>query len=186
MRLSRLLGVLAAVVLGPLAAGCAGVSYRGEATVTPTRYATIENFSDEAIAPEQVDGLLEEVAEILGVILDPRKPKVRILVVSPSRIADLYASVAATALHGARAAALYFPGASVVLIPHYDRTLLGHELAHYLTDHYLRAVPRRHWEKIAHQVEDRLPARAPVARRPSATSTLAALASDERIAPAAE
>lgn len=175
MRLSRILGVLAAAALVPLATGCAGVSYRAEPTTSATRYATIENFSDEPIAPEQVDGLLEEVAGILKVALDPSKPKVRILVVSPTRIADLYRSVAATAVHGARAAALYFPGASLILVPHYDRMLLGHELAHYLTDHYLKSVPRRDWEKIAHHVEDRLPARPPAAKRTVAPDALVTL-----------
>ena len=49
-------------------------------TLTHTRYATIENFGDEEITAEQVDGLLEEVAEILEVTLRPATPKVRITV----------------------------------------------------------------------------------------------------------
>ena len=42
-------------------------------------------------------------------------------------------------------------------ISHYSRTVLGHELTHYLTDHYLKSTPRRNWERIALMVEDALP-----------------------------
>jgi hypothetical protein len=59
--------------------------------------------------------------------------------------------------HGADVRALYFPRASLVAIPHYSRRVLGHELAHYLTDHYLKSTPRRSWERIARMVEDALP-----------------------------
>jgi hypothetical protein len=137
--------------------GCAGVSYREHASVIHTRYATVENFSDEAITAEQVDGLVEEVADILKVTLDPGKPKVRILVTTPSRIAELHRRMTVVVAHGADAEALYFPGASLVLVPAYDRPILGHELAHYLTDHYLKATPRKDWERLAHMVEDKLP-----------------------------
>jgi hypothetical protein len=174
MRPSKILGLAALLGFLPLIVGCAGVTYRERATVSQTRHATIENFSDEEITAEQVDGLLEEVAEILSVRLDPDKPKVRIMVTSPSRIADLYRHVMVVAAHGADAVALYFPGASLVMIASYDRTILGHELAHYLTDHYLKSTPRRNWERIAHMVEDKLPA-APriVARRSPAPDGLA-------------
>ena len=174
MCLSQVLRALAPIALLPLIVSCAGVNYRERATISQTRYATIENFSDEEITAEQVDGLLEEVAEILDVRLAPDTPKVRIMVTSPSRIADLYRHVTVVAAHGADAVALYFPGASLVMIPSYDRTILGHELAHYLTDHYLKSTPRRNWERIAHMVEGKLPA-APrfVARRSPAPDTLA-------------
>ena len=59
---------------------------------------------------------------------------------------------------GADAEGLYFPGASLVLVSSYDRTILGHELAHYLTDHYLKQTPRDKWEAVAHMVERKLPA----------------------------
>jgi hypothetical protein len=163
MRLSRMLGLAALLGVLPLV-GCAGVSYRDQATTSPTRYGTIENFSDEAITAEQVDGLLDEVAAILKVTLDPGKPKVRIMVTTPGRIADLYRRVAAVAPHGSDAMALYLPGASLVMISSYDRTILGHELAHYLTDHYLKTAPRKDWEKIAHMVEDKLPFKAPATK----------------------
>ena len=62
--------------------GCADVSYRERSTLAHTRYATVENFGDEYIAGEQIDDLLEEVADILNVTLSPSKPKVRIMVMS--------------------------------------------------------------------------------------------------------
>lgn len=43
------------------------------------------------------------------------------------------------------------PHANRILIPHFDRTLLIHELAHYFTFHYLSA-PRSQWEAIADRV----------------------------------
>ena len=55
--------VLAPLVLLPVVLGCADVSYRERSTLTHTRYATVENFGDEHIAAEQVDDLLEEVAD---------------------------------------------------------------------------------------------------------------------------
>ncbi len=175
MSLSRALRILAALVVAPLIVGCAGINYREQAEVSQTRYASLENFSDEAISAEQVDGLLEEVAGLLDVTLSPDKPRVRIMVTTPSRIASVYRSVSAIAPHGADAVALYFPGASLVLISSYDRRILGHELAHYLTDHYLKSTPRNRWERIAYDVEDRLPLRSPnVARTPAGGTLLAA------------
>ena len=57
---------------------------------------------------------------------------------------------------GADAEGLHFPGASLLLISSYDRTILGHELAHYLTDHYLKQTPRDKWEAVARMVERKL------------------------------
>jgi hypothetical protein len=180
MRLSRILGLAALLGILPLV-GCAGVTYRDQATTSQTRYANVENFGDKVITAEEIDGLLEEVADILKVTLEPGEPRVRIMVTSPSRIADLYRHVTVVAAHGADAVGLYFPGASLVLIPSYDRTILGHELAHYLTDHYIKSTPRKDWEKIAYMVEDRLPLKAPVAKAPAAETVVAA-----RVAPAAQ
>jgi hypothetical protein len=143
-----------------LVVGCAGVTYRDRSSLVYTRYATVENFGDAPITAEQVDGLLEEVAGILDVTLSPAAPKVRILVTSPGHIRDLYRQVVNVASHGSHARALYIPGASLVLIPYYERSLLGHELAHYLTDHYLKSTPRSEWERLAYRVEDALPATA--------------------------
>jgi hypothetical protein len=182
MRLARNLAFLAALAALALTAGCAGVGYRDTATITQTRYATVENFGDQPITAEQVDGLLEEVAEILNVTLDARVPKVRIIVTTPTRIADLYRATTAVLAHGSYARALYFPGASLVMVSSYDRATLGHELAHYVTDHYLKSTPRGRWERVAHSVEDRLPARAPApATRPDAGAALAARTADTNV-----
>ena len=138
----------------PVLVGCAGMpSYSERATVTPSRYTTIENFSDVAISAEEVDGLLLDVADLLGVRLEAGKPKARIIVTTPSRIAGLYRAGAATLGGHAQAVGLYYPAASLVLVPYFDREILGHELAHYLTDHYLKSTPRGDWEKIAYRVQ---------------------------------
>jgi hypothetical protein len=156
--------------------GCAdgGQNYRERSTVTRTWYATIENFCDEEITADQVDGLVEEVADILHVTLDPKAPKVRVMVMPSSRISDLYRQVTTVAPHGADARALYWPGANLVVVPYFSRTVLGHELAHYLTDQYLKSTPRRRWEHIAMMVEDALPdTPRMVARRTPAPDPLA-------------
>ena len=157
MGLSRARRIVAPLALLPVVLGCADVAYQERSALTHTRYATVENFGEEQITAEQVDTLLEEVAEILDVTLLPSTPKVRIMVMSSARIADLYRQIVTVAPHGADARALYLPGANVVAISHYSRTVLGHELAHYLTDHYLKSTPRRNWERIALMVEDALP-----------------------------
>jgi hypothetical protein len=151
---SRIFAALAFVLL---VTGCAGVEYRERSTLVHTRYATLENYGDAPITAEQVDHLLEEVAEILHVALRPGVPKVRIMVTTPTQIAEVYRRSVTVAGHGGHARALYLPGANLVLIPYYTRTLLGHELAHYLTDHYLKTTPRRQWEQLAYTVEDALP-----------------------------
>jgi hypothetical protein len=140
--------------------GCAGVNYRERSTLSHTCYATIENYGDEEIMVHQVDGLLKEVAEILSITLDPAKPRVRIVVRPSSHIQALAESVS-IAGYGSKAGALYFTGANLVMIPYYSRTILGHELAHYLTDHYLKSTPRQHWERIARTAEQALPIEAP-------------------------
>jgi hypothetical protein len=161
------------------------VNYREQSTVSQTRYATVESFSDEVITAEQVDGLLEEVADIMKITLDESRPRVRILVTTSGRIAELYRRVVTVAPHGADAQALYFPGANLVVIPYYSRTLLGHELAHYLTDHYLKSAPRRSWERIAQAVEDALPeAPRTVARRAPRPGAVAAQAAAASMTPA--
>jgi hypothetical protein len=176
MGFSDVFRVLAPLVLLPVVLlGCADLGYRERSTLAHTRFATIENFGDEQISAEQIDGLLEEVAEILNVTLSPNKPKVRVMVMSAGRIADLYRQVVTVAPHGADARAFYLPAANVVAIPYYSRTILGHELAHYLTDHYLKSTPRRSWERIALMVEDALPdAPRIVVRRSPAPDTVAA------------
>ena len=185
MALWGTLRILAALgVVLPAVAGCAGIGYREQSTLSHTRYATIENFGDEEITAQQVDGLLEEVAEILDVTLDPAKPKVRIMVRPSGQIQALSGGPVGIAGHGTEARALYFAGANLVVIPYYSRTILGHELAHYLTDHYLKSTPRRHWERIAREVEGALPLSAPVARQPSAPPDMAVRATAASVIPA--
>jgi hypothetical protein len=157
--LSNVFRALTPLVLLPVVLGCAdgGLNYRERSTLTQSWYATIENFCDEEITADQVDGLVEEVADILHVKLDPKVPKVRVMVMPSSRISELYRQVTTVAPHGADARALYWPGANLVVVPYFSRMVLGHELAHYLTDQYLKSTPRRNWEHIAIMVEDALP-----------------------------
>jgi hypothetical protein len=157
-RRSVLAGALGALALSTLV-GCASIdTYRDHSVRLQSRFSTIESFGVEPIDPAAVDELLLDVAHLLGVELDPAKPKVRILVTRPSRIASLYdGQAAAAALPGhAQAIGLYFPQASLVLVPRFDRALLGHELAHYVTHHYLPDAPRSKWEWIASRVENRI------------------------------
>ncbi len=151
----------------PVLAGCGSLNaYRSESVLLQSRLTTIENYSTSEIDPSEVDRLLLQVAHILGVQLDPAVPRPRIVVTSPDRIDRLYSSTSVAFPGHARAAALYFPGANLVMIPYFDRTILGHELAHYITDHYLK-VPRHQWEEIAHTVEWKL-----LTAKPVATGTL--------------
>lgn len=145
------------LLLLPLFAGCGALNaYRTEAVLLHSRHTIIENFAISEIDPREVDQLLFQVAEILEVRLDPAVPKPRIMVTSPDRISRFFGASSAAYSGHTRAAALYFPGANLILIPYFDRTILGHELAHYLTDHYLKKVPRSQWEDIAHSVEWKL------------------------------
>lgn len=158
---ARILGAFAALAFLPLI-GCAGVEYRERSTLSHTRYATIESYGDVPVLSEQVDRLVEEVATLLNVALDSDKPKVRIIVVAPSRISEIYQQLTMAVPHGVDAAALYLPGANVVLVPSFSRELLGHELAHYVTDHYLKGTPKRDWERIALRVERQIASGEPV------------------------
>lgn len=159
MALSSVLRVLTPLALLPVVLGCAdgGQSYHDRSTLTRSWYATIENFGDEEFTADQVDGLVEEVADVLQVTLDPKVPKARIMVMSSTRISELYRQIRTVPPHGADARALYMPGANLVVVPYFSRILLGHELAHYLTDQYLKSTPRPRWEHIAMMVEDALP-----------------------------
>jgi hypothetical protein len=179
VRLSGPLRGLALLALAVAVVGCAGVAYRDRSSLIHSRYAVVQNFGDEPITAEQIDGLLEEVADILHVSLSAAVPKVRIVVTSPAQIETLYRHVVTVVPHGSHARALYVPGASLILVPYYERSILGHELAHYLTDHYLKSTPRSGWERLAYMVEDALPAvPRTVARRapaPDALTTQAAV-----------
>ena len=124
--------------------------------VTHGQFAIIQNFGAAEIVAAQVDSLLAEVADLLGVALDPSVRKVRIVVTAPDIITALFSSMASTARGNARAEALYVPKTSLVLIPYFDRLILGHELAHYVTEHYLGRTPLAEWEAIAEKVEWKL------------------------------
>ena len=94
MDLQGTLRILASLAVAlSVMAGCAGVNYRERSMLSHTCYTTIENFGDDEILAHQVDGLLEEVAEILDVTLDPAKPRVRILVRPSSYIQAALESV---------------------------------------------------------------------------------------------
>ncbi len=139
-----------------LGVGCAGLNaYGPTAEVTQSHYTTIVNYSTAPVDPDRVDDLLGEVADILDVQLDPAVPPPRIVVTTPDRIAQLYEPHVARFAWDLRALALYFPGRRLVMIPYFDRELLGHELAHYLTEQYLAAPPSE-WESIADTVEWKL------------------------------
>ncbi len=156
-----LLGTLRAggivLLVSPLLiVGCVELNaYRPDAEVTESRYATIVNYSTTPIDPDRVDDLFIEVADILGTQLDPAVPLPRIVVTTPDRIASLYEPKGRRLPWDLQARALYFPDAGIVMIPYFDRSLLGHELAHYLTEHYATA-PRSEWERIADGVEWKL------------------------------
>src|SRR5262245_10017615 len=167
MRLSDGFRTLVPFLMLPLVVGCAEVSYRERSTVAHTRYAIVQDYGDEQVTAGRIDSLLEEVADLLDVTLDPKVPKLRVMVMPASRIAELYRRIQTVAPHGADARAFYLPRASVIAIPYYGRTILGHELAHYVTDHYLKSTPRQSWERIALRIEDELPDTPRlVARRP--------------------
>ena len=134
-----------------------------EPVVTQSQFAIIRNFGTADIDPSKVDALLGEVADMLGVALDPSVRKLRIVVTTPENIAGLALAVNSTPSGNVSAMspgryveALYLPKASVAVIPYFERVILGHELAHYVTDHYLTQTPLAQWEAIADRVEHKL------------------------------
>ena len=171
-RAAALRPVGALAFLLPVLVSCAELpAYRPDPVSVSSRLTIIDNFSTEAIDPEAVDALLIEVADILDVQLDPAVTPPRIVVTEPGRIAQLYDGSTAARFPGdLHAMSLYYPGRALIRIPRFDRILLGHELAHYLTDYYL-AVPRAEWEGIAQRVEWKLLFTTPRAR-PSTAATL--------------
>jgi hypothetical protein len=130
------------------------VQYLANPGVRTGLHADILNFSDREIAPEKVDALYLDVARRMGITPDTSKPRPQVLVVSPAKINQEYLRLGRSAkAQDGVALALYIPHANRILIPHFDRTLLIHELAHYFTFHYLSA-PRSQWEAIADRVVD--------------------------------
>ncbi|MDE2060036.1 MAG: hypothetical protein KGL31_01135 [candidate division NC10 bacterium] len=145
----------ALVLLPLLLQGCLGsVQYLASPGVRAGLHADILNFSDREIDPNTVDQVYLDVARLMGITPDPSKPRPQVLVVSPAQIHQEYLRLGRSAKAQAGIAlALYVPHANRILIPHFDRTLLIHELAHYFTFHYLSA-PRSQWEAIADKVVD--------------------------------
>ena len=158
--------ITCALLILPTLIGCATRNtYRLnlEPVVTQSEFAIIQNFGTADIDPSKVDALLLEVAGMLGVTLDHSVRKVRIVVTAPENITGLALAINSTPSGkvsamslGRYVEALYLPKASVVVIPYFDRVILGHELAHYVTDHYLTQTPLAQWEGIADRVEHKL------------------------------
>jgi hypothetical protein len=158
--------VTCVLVILPAMVGCAARNtYRLDAApvVMDSRFATIHNFGTAEIDPANVDALVKEVADILGVTLQDSVRRVRIVVTAPDQIMGLALTINSTPSgnvsamgSGRYVEALYLPKASVALIPYFDRSILGHELAHYVTDHYLKHAPLTEWEAIADRVERKL------------------------------
>jgi hypothetical protein len=147
------LTVLPLLLLPLLLQGCLGsVQYLSTPGVRTGLHADILNFSDREIAPNTVDQVYLNVARLMGITPDTSKPRPQVLVVPPAQIHQEYLRLGRSAkTQDGTAIALYIPYANRILIPHYDRTLLTHELAHYFTFHYLSA-PRSQWEAIADRV----------------------------------
>ena len=175
LRIAKL--ITCALLILPGLIGCAAKNtYRLNLApvVTESRFALIQNYGTADINPSNVDALLGEIADILGVPLQHSVRKVRIVVTSPDNITGVALAInstpsgkVSTMPAGRYVEALYLPKVSVVLIPYFDRIILGHELAHYVTDHYLRHTPLAQWEGIADRVEHRLWATKPAPPSPA-------------------
>ena len=143
------------LLLTLLLQGCLGnTQYLAYPRVRTSVYTDIWNFSDHEITTDQVDMLYHKVARLMAITPDRSKPRPRVLVVSPAHIQEKYFRIHQSAkTEGGAALALYLPHQDQILVPHFDRTLLTHELAHYFTFHYL-SVPRSDWEAIAEKIVD--------------------------------
>ena len=137
--------------------GCLGsIQYRSSAEIRSGLHADIFNFSDREIAPEKVDALYLEVARLMGITPNSFKPRPQVVLVPPAEIHQKYLALRPSAkTQSGIAVALYIPHENKILIPHFDRTLLSHELAHYFTFHYLSAS-RSKWEQIAEEITDKI------------------------------
>jgi len=177
--------VVLTVLVLPGITGCAAKNtYRmdRDPDIVHSRFAIIQNYGTAPVDPRQVDALMMEVAALLGVAVEPSVRKVRIVITAPQNIDGLARVVAARSSenwawashrHG-YAEAAYLPKVSVILIPYFDRIILGHELAHYLTDHYLKQVPLAQWEEVADRVERKLWVAKPAPLTPAAPTLVAA------------
>ena len=145
--------VLPLFVLSLLLQACLGsTQYLTNPGVLTGFHVDIFNFSDREITSSSADELYLKVARLMSITPDPAKPRPQVLVISPTHIHQEYLQLHPSAkTQDGIALALYIPRENKILIPHFDRTLLTHELAHYFTFHYLSA-PRSKWEEIADKV----------------------------------
>ena len=109
---------------------CLGtIQYRSSAEIRSGFHADILNFSDRDVSPDSVDDLYLEVARLMGITPNSSKPRPKVLLLSPAEIHQRYLSLRPSAkTQGGVAVALYIPHQNTILIPHFDRTLLSHEL----------------------------------------------------------
>jgi hypothetical protein len=137
--------------------GCLGsIAYRTNPEIQTGLHTEIVNFSDRDLNPERVDDLYLEVAHLMRITPNSSRPRPKILVVSPSEIHQRYLSLRPSAkTQDGIAVGLFIPHENKILISHFDRIILSHELAHFFTFQYLSA-PRSKWEQIAEQVTDKI------------------------------
>jgi hypothetical protein len=143
--------VVLAFLLPPLLfQGCLSTTrYRANPKIHIGTHVDIWSFSDAEINSEEVDELFLKVARLMDIVPYESTPRPQVLIVSPTYIRHKHLSIHPSAKARAGvAAALYIPQKAQILIPHFDRTLLTHELAHYFTYHYVSAS-RSSWEWIA-------------------------------------
>ena len=137
--------------------GClSSIEYRTSPDVRAGLHTEIINFSDRDLSPERVDDLYLEVARLMRITPDSSKPRPKILLVSPAEIHQRYLSLRPSAkTQDGIAVGLFIPHENKILISHFDRIILSHELAHFFTFQYLSA-PRSKWEQIAEQLTDKI------------------------------
>ena len=142
--------VISLLLLSTLLQGCLSTTrYRANPRIQIGTYVDIWSFIDAKINPEEVDELFLRVARLMDITPDESIPRLQVLIVSPAYIQKKHLSIQPSAkTRTGVAIALYIPQKDQILIPHLDRTLLTHELAHYFTYHYVSASHSR-WEWIA-------------------------------------
>jgi len=142
--------VIYLLLLSTLLQGClTNTKYLANPRIRTGTYVDIWSYSDAEIKAEEVDRLYLKVARLMDIIPDSSVPRPQVLIVSPAYIQKKHLSIQPSAkTRTGVAVALYIPQKAQILIPHFDRTLLTHELAHYFTYHYVSAS-RSNWEWIA-------------------------------------
>ena len=142
--------VISLPLLSILLQGClSSTRHLANPRIRTGTYVDIWSFIDSEINPEEVDELYLKVARLMDITPDGSIPRLQVLIVSPAYIQKKHLSTQPSAkTRTGVAVALYIPQKAQILIPHFDRTLLTHELAHYFTYHYVSAS-RSNWEWIA-------------------------------------